>query len=85
MAVVGRAVRDAHEQRRAGHLGEGHCPGQQPGMAAEEGNLDGAGPVAVQRRRVDRDSHHLIGAERGSCQRRDLGRPGHGSITGRCR
>jgi hypothetical protein len=42
-------------------------------MAAEEWNLDGAGPVAVQRRCVDRDSHHLISAERGSCKRRDLG------------
>lgn len=73
VAVVGRAVHKTHEQRRAGHLGEGHCPGQQSGPVAEEGNLHGAGPVAVQRRRVDRDRHHLIGAEYGCCQRRDLG------------
>ena len=73
MAVVSRAVQEAHEQRRAGEPGEGRCPWEQPGTTAEEGNLDGAGPVAVQRRCVDRDRHHLISAERGGCQRRDLG------------
>ena len=42
------------------------------GPAAEEGNIDGAGPLVVQRRRVDRDRHHLIGAKCGRRQHRDL-------------
>jgi hypothetical protein len=37
-----------HEHRRASQLGEGHGPGQEPGLAPQQGNLDGAGPVAVE-------------------------------------
>ena len=72
VAVVGRAVQKTHEHWRAGYLGQGHDPWQQPGPAAEEGNLDTTSPVAAKRRRVDRDRHDLIGAERGRRQRRDL-------------
>jgi hypothetical protein len=67
VAVVGLAVEKSHEQRRTGQLGKGHDPWQQLGSAAEERNFDGAGPVVVHWRRVDRDRHHLIGAKYGSC------------------
>ena len=52
-------------------LGERHGPGQEPGPAAEEGHLHRAGHVVLQRRGVDRDRQHLIGAQDGRCLRRD--------------
>ena len=47
-------------------------PWQEPGLPPEEGHLDSAGPVGVQRRRVAGDRHHLIGAKRGRGLHRDL-------------
>ena len=72
MAEVSRSVEESHEHRSASQLGERRNPRQEPGAAAEEGDLDGTGLVVVQQRRVDRDGHHLIGVQCGRCLRRDF-------------
>ena len=86
MAVVGRAVLETHEQRRAGQLGESHRPWEQPGLAAEEGNLDGAGPVALM---IGGASIAIVttslARSAAAASTATWGRPGHGSIFGRCR
>ena len=51
--VIGPAVQEGHEHGRAGQFGKSHHPWQQLGSGAEEGNIDGAGPFVIQRRRVD--------------------------------
>jgi hypothetical protein len=72
VAVVGAAVRKAHQHRCPGRLRDCDRSWQQPDVAAEERNLDGSAQVAVQRRSVNRDRQHLARAHGAGRPRRGV-------------